>query len=199
MKRLNPGVAGLLLCVAGIGCSSYNVRSLPSITPANAPVRLKTEDVSIGAKAFTDSTEIKAIFNYDLLSKGILPVFVTVENTGSTDVEIQRPRVQFTTPGGQVLDVITADTATGGQGRNAMGEAIFLFGIFSYDNANKFNEELKRDWADKSYGELVVLTPGRTVGKFFYFNVGTSFTVSGSKLNIVYSAGNVRKTATLQF
>ncbi len=197
MRSIVHYLSAVILFSVTVGCSSYPVRAMPSITSSQAPTRGTSAGLNVGAKPYTQSSEIKGIFNYDLLTKGVLPVYLVIENNGSSEVELLRARVQLRTPSGTVCDAVPADAAATGHGRNAVGEAVFLFGIFSYDNANKFNDEMKRDWSDKGLGEVTIVAPGRSVSKFAYFSVGKDFKAPGSQLSLVFTSGSSRPTVTI--
>lgn len=197
-------ISTLLLMIATVGltfgCSTYKVRPMPMMGALDAPSRTSMASVDIGAKALTDKTELKATFNYDMLSKGILPIHLAVDNHSAREIELVRARIELVTASGQALEPINPGAASTGEGRNAMAEAIFFFGIFSYDNANKYNDDLQRDWAEKGMGEVQLVRPGRVMNRFLYFNVGSGFSPSGSTLSVPFQiegAGD-RLTAALR-
>lgn len=188
--------------IVGIaGCRSYPVQPMPSIRADEAPARTTVAGVPVGAKSYTDSGEIKAIFNYDLMGKGVLPVFLVVDNRSDREIELLRARFEFETPSGSQLVPISPAAASTGHGRNAMAEAFWIGGIFSYDNANKFNEDMERDWINKAWPEVALLRPGRTKSGFLYFKVGEDFSASGSRLRIPFEIDQEldRENAILTF
>ena len=100
-----------------------------------------------------------------------------------------------------VHPVADIESVATGAGRNALAEAIFFFGVFSYADANKYNDALVRDWVDKGFSEVQILRPGRTLTRFLYFRVGQDFAPSGATLRVPFerdSRGS-REVAVLRF
>lgn len=202
MSRFYLAVMAVVFAVFSLGCSSYPVRPMPQVQAADAPARANWGAAQLGAKPYIGTAELKAVFNRDLMSKGVLPVLLVVDNTASSsEIEILRGSIEFATAGGSRLAPIGSDSATTGQERNAMAEAIFFFGIFSYDNANKYNDEMRRDWVDKGFPEVAVVMPGRSLSKFLYFNVGKDFKPEASSLLVPARVSNApaRQTVALKF
>ncbi len=200
MRALSFLLLFLSLC-ATWGCQQYPIRPMPAVHASEAPARAASGLIHYGAKAYTDGAEIKAVFNADLLSKGVLPVLLIVDNQSATDLEIVRPRIELSTSSGQEIEPIAPDAATTGEGRNALAEAVFFFGIFSYDDANKYNDEMRRDWIDKAEPEVQIVRAGLTSSKFLYFNVGKDFSPQGSVLHVAaqnFGSGQMQ-TITLKF
>ena len=191
----------LSFLVYGVGCSTYKVRPMPQMKAQEAPSRLSIDGVDLGAKVLYEGAEIKATFSVNLLSNGFLPVHLVVDNRSGSEIEFVRARIEFETPGGERMSPIAATAASTGEGRNAMAEAIFFFGIFSYDNANKYNQDLQRDWAEKGMGEVQVVRSGRTMSKFLYFDVGKDFNPSGASLRVPFDreGSNRQQVAVLRF
>lgn len=183
------------------GCRSYPVQPMPQLGAGEAPARTVIAGTEFGAKAYTDGVESKAVFNYDLMSKGFLPVLLIVDNNSRSELEILRARIELQSPSGERLEPVSGEAVATGEGRNAMAEAIFFFGIFSYDNANKFNDALVRDWVDKGFPVAQIVRPGHTVKKFLYFRVGRGFSPSGATLNVPFQrdSRDSREIAVLKF
>lgn len=202
MSRFCLAFITVLFLVCSFGCSTYPVRPMPAVQATEAPARASWGAAQLGAKPYLGSAELKAVFNRDLMSKGVLPVLLVVDNTrSSSEIEILRGSIELATPAGSRLAPIGSDSASTGQERNAMAEAIFFFGIFSYDNANKYNDEMRRDWVDKGFPEVAVVMPGRSLSKFLYFNVGKDFKPSGASLLVPARVANAaaRQTVALPF
>ncbi|WP_432799423.1 hypothetical protein [Poriferisphaera sp. WC338] len=178
----------MLLAMALIlgGCSTYQVQAMPQISPKAAPASTSAYEVDFGAKPYVTETEAKAVFNYDMMSKGVMPVFVAVENHADQDIEILRARFELQTGSGVKLLPVLPVVASTMHGRNAMAEAFWYFGIFSYDNANKYNEALKRDWAEKAWPEVSIIRSGHTKSGFLYFKVGENYKHSKSILSVPF-------------
>lgn len=191
----------LIFILFSFGCRTYRIRPMPQMSASEAPARISSHGVDFGAKAFSDAGEVKATFTYNMLTKGLLPVHLVIDNNSASEIEIMRVRIELETPNGEVIEPIAADAASSGQGRNAMAEAIFFFGIFSYDNANKFNQDLQRDWLTKGMGQIQVLRPGRTMSKFLYFDVGKDFSPSSARLRVPFqrAGSTARDSVVLQF
>ena len=197
--RFFIGLMGLTLL---LGCASYKVRPIPQLTAQEAPVRSDSGAVAFGAKSYHENAECKAVFNRALCSKGVTPVLLLVDNQSSDDIEVIRAAVESETSSGTVLRPVTPDAASSEHGRNAMAEAIFFFGIFSYDDANRYNDDMARDWVEKGMGEVLILRPRRSAAKFVYFETGSAFSPSGSILRVPFERLGVsrgRETAVLRF
>src|SRR4051794_11926652 len=70
----------VLILASAIGCQQYPVRPMPALRASEAPARADAGQIHVGSKAYTNSGEIKAIFNADLISHGVLPVLLVVDN-----------------------------------------------------------------------------------------------------------------------
>jgi len=191
---------GLLAC--SVGCSTYRVRPIPAIAPEQAPAHSSWGTTQVGARPYARPVETESVFNRDLLSHGVLPVLLIVDNTGSSDeIELVRSGIELATPSGARLAPIGSESAVSGEERNAMAEGIFLFGPFSYDNARNYNDAMRRDWVEKALPEVAVILPGQTLRKFLYFNVGAGFSPAGSTLIVPARVGNAatRQPVSLSF
>ena len=190
-----------MLIVALSGCRAYPVQPMPQLAVDAAPARADLGGARFGAKAYTNGVETKAVFNFDLLSNGFLPVLIIVDNESSSEVQILRARVELETPSGERLEPISGEAVATGAGRNALAEAIFFFGVFSYADANKYNDALVRDWVDKGFSEVQILRPGRILTRFLYFRVGQNFAPSGATLRVPFERDSrgPREVAVLRF
>jgi len=193
-------LCALVLVASALGCQQYPVRPMPGLRATEAPARASFPNADVGAKAYTNGAEIKAIFNADLMSKGVLPVLLLVDNRSSNELEIVRDRIELSTPSGARMQPINPDAATTDQGRNALAEAVLFFGVFSYADAEKYNNEMRRDWVDKAVPEVQIVRSGLTTSKFLYFNVGKDYSLAGSNLNVVIQplGGGPAQTLTLK-
>lgn len=196
------GIAVCLVTFCLAGCHSYKVQPMPQVGVHEAPVRTSASGIAFGAKSYNNAAECKAVFNQSLPARGVIPVLLMVENRGSDDIEILRAACELETPSGSVLRPIGADSASSQHGRNAMAEAVLLFGIFSYDNANRFNDAMARDWVEKGMGEVQIVRSGRSMARFLYFETGSDFATSGSSLRVPFEhlgGSRMRPVATLRF
>jgi hypothetical protein len=78
-----------------------------------------------------------------------------------------------------------------------MAEAVWFFGIFSYDDAKKFNEEMVRDWQEKGMKEVQLVGPGRVLRKYVYFKTSKSQT-AGGKLRVSMESETSRQRASTE-
>ena len=188
-----------LCCMALVcGCRSYPVRALPSTPLSEISAGQRIENVSLAALPCRTTQECKAVFNFPMTDKGHLPILLVVENDGSDTVEVVRSRIEFVSSSGDILSPIEASVVASGFGRNAMAEAIFFFGIFSYDNANKYNDAMVRDWQEQGLKEFQIIGPRRTTRKYLYFNVGKGASVDGSRLRIPVEWRDTRMRRTFE-
>ena len=175
-----------------VGCQTYAVRAMPQISALEAPSKTSSYEVDFGVKPYTEEAQIQAVFNYDMMSKGVMPVYLVVENHSDYEMEMLRMRVELRTASGSVLAPVSPAVAVSGHGRNAAAEAFWLLGMISYDDANKYNEALKRDWAEKAWPEISILAPGRTKAGFMYFNVGENYKQDGSRLTVKFDLDSLQ-------
>lgn len=81
----------ILLLALASGCTSVNVSDLSTQDIPQGGVSQSRDGLSVRAVPLTERSEIRSRFGTDLLSRGILPVFVEFNNRNPTDSFIVSP------------------------------------------------------------------------------------------------------------
>jgi hypothetical protein len=178
------------------------VHPVPPIAAGAAAAHASWGTTQVGAQPYVNPEHTKAVFNRDLLSKGVLPVLLVVDNSGSSsEIELVRSGIALSKPSGGQLAPLAPEASVNGEERNAMAEGVLLLGPFSYDNARNYNDAMRRDWTEKALPDVAVVLPGQTLRKFLYFDVGKNFNTTGATLLVPARVGNAaeRQTVGLKF
>lgn len=77
-------LAFLLLLIAA--CTTYKSQEVPFRAPSALPNMQVVAGAEVAAQAYTDKTEARQAFGFDIRSAGLLPVQVVVDNTGTHDL-----------------------------------------------------------------------------------------------------------------
>lgn len=191
---------GIPLCCMALvcGCRAYPVRAVPSTPLSEISARQTIENVSLAALPCWTTEECKAVFNFPMTDKGYLPILLVVDNEGAETVEVARLRIELVLTSGDTVSPVEASVVASQFGRNAMAEAIFLFGIFSYADADKYNDAMVRDWHEKGLKEIALVAPRRTTRKYLYFNLGKGASVEGSRLRVPVEWPDTRRRRTFE-
>lgn len=73
-----------LLLIAA--CTTYKSQEVPFRAPSALPNMQVVAGAEVAAQAYTDKTEARQAFGFDIRSAGLLPVQVVVDNTGTHDL-----------------------------------------------------------------------------------------------------------------
>lgn len=202
MKRPRLSCAMLLaaaLIAMAAGCKSYPVRTIPTTPVASLAAKEAVGEVTVAAEPVWTADQSKAIFNFPITDKGFLPVLIVIENRSNLTYELLRDRVELIPPTGERLNPVDAKVMASSFGRNAMAEAIFLFGIFSYDDARKYNDAMVDDWDEKALKEAQLIAPGRTLRRYAYFRTGPGEPQGGTlSVGLSNPSTNQVETATVK-
>jgi hypothetical protein len=87
-KNIFPIIASILFTVLAACATSYVAKPLPFRMPGTYPNAQEIAGAVIGARAFTDGKEAKENFGFDIISAGMLPVEIVVDNKGPHPLEI---------------------------------------------------------------------------------------------------------------
>lgn len=88
INSINQMIAvGVFFAVAAC-TTSYVAKPLPFKMPSAYPNAQEVGGAVIGARAFTDAKEAKENFGFDVISAGMLPVEIVVDNKGPHPLEI---------------------------------------------------------------------------------------------------------------
>ena len=91
MSRWGVPVVCVVVLACSVGCSTYPVHPVPPIAADAAAAHASWGTTQVGAQPYVNPEQTKALFNRDLLSHGVLPVLLVVDNSGSSS-EIERVR-----------------------------------------------------------------------------------------------------------
>jgi len=83
----------------GSGCAQYRRKPLAFLMPADMGNAVSIEGAEIGARLLSDRGEAEEAFGFDIISAGVLPVQVVIDNKGSSPVVID-PTQTFLVEGG---------------------------------------------------------------------------------------------------
>ncbi len=199
MKKYRFALVVLVLGTAIVcGCKTYPVQAVLATPILEISARQTIGRVTLAAMPCRTTAECKAVFNFPMTDKGYTPVLLVIDNRDASTVEVIRSSIELVTPGGDVLAPIDASVVASQFGRNAMVEAIFLFGIFSYADADKYNDAMVRDWQEKGLKEIKIVAPGRTARNYVYFNTGTGAPITGSRLRVPVEWQDTRMSRTFE-
>jgi hypothetical protein len=121
--RMLQGLAlCLVLCVAG--CATYTPRIVGIPETAGPGVMTKAqENLTLSVEAYASAEKSKRVFDTDLADKGVIPLLVTVENTGQERYQVHSADFGLR-DGDIVLKRLSTDEASGKAKRNAVGRAV---------------------------------------------------------------------------
>jgi hypothetical protein len=130
MKYFSRMLLALGLLIAG-GCETYQVKPLPFKAPASFQNVTQVAGADVAARAFTDKTETKAAFGFDILGAGMLPVQVVFDNQGDHPLEINGPQSFLEDNTGNLWPILSSQTAYERASRYARTKQIFSEGAYA--------------------------------------------------------------------
>ena len=80
MKKILLIGLALLVAVLASGCASYTVQNIPSQLDENKVVKAGDNDISITALPILTEEDSKKYFDYDLVAKNVLSVYLVIVN-----------------------------------------------------------------------------------------------------------------------
>ncbi len=121
--RMLQGLAlCLVLCVAG--CATYTPKIVSIPETAGPGVMTKAqENLTLSVEAYASAEKSKRVFDTDLADKGVIPLLVTVENTGQGPYQVHSADFVLR-DGGIVMKKLSPDEASGKAKRDAVGRAV---------------------------------------------------------------------------
>ena len=172
-KRCIAPLALILAAVALVGCSTAHPKSYSA---ADEPMRLYTQETNglrISTDAILDGARSDKYFSTDTLKKGIIPVFVRVENvssSGSVLVEKELFRIAVNTDlasgapiSGEVQHRTAGGEVTAGVGLLALSSPLIIVGSAMISTA----DEVRHNFVDKEFRNQS-LSVGRSAQGFVY-------------------------------
>jgi len=108
-------VARYAVCVvlaASFGCGRpFNVKTQPEMPAASDAVSVSAGKVTVGARAITDEDYLYDSFDANLILAGVLPVRVTLSNSGSESVDLKNTGFELRATQGRIHKAINARRA----------------------------------------------------------------------------------------
>jgi hypothetical protein len=96
--RLAMGSAALLLAAAGFGCGRpFNVKTQPTLPSAGYVAKASLDEITVEALAITDEDFLYDTFDANLIAAGVLPVRVSLTNSGAAPAELKNARFEIET------------------------------------------------------------------------------------------------------
>jgi len=111
---LRPVIICTLCLFSGamLGCGKpFNVKAKTELPPANYAAGSASDSVSIQAQAIRDEDFLYETFDANLISAGVLPVRVMLNNSGGRTVDLQKARFEIRQQTGRGLKAVDARTA----------------------------------------------------------------------------------------
>ncbi len=87
-RIISRGFAMILLFTVTACAESYQAKPLPFKMPGAYPNAQEAGGAKIGARAYTDVKEAKENFGFDIISAGMLPVEIVIDNKGPHALEV---------------------------------------------------------------------------------------------------------------
>ena len=150
------------------GCST--AKPIPVREMTEYPNRRSISTVSVAAEAF-HAPQTRKVFNHGINEKGFLPVLIVVRNDDRVPIIINASDIRLRDAWGEVHWRVPARVLAGNFERSPGWEAVLLFGLLSFMDADRWNAKLHADWQDKELANRVVLQPHSTAYRFVYFEL----------------------------
>jgi hypothetical protein len=182
----------LLALIAGAfisGCSTMNVTEFKAQPASTYRYKAETNGLTLAVEPFTAKHQVKETFNTDVVSKGIIPVLVVVENNGSATYLLAKEKALV---GKGSTNALTGQLSTGGTGDTAakvgagflavsiisgpavvVAAPLLIGGMKAMSNADVIRHNL----SDKALASHTI-EPGKRAYGFLYFQLakGQKFT-----------------------
>lgn len=168
VSRMTITLVAVTSILGSAGC--YTVKPIPLRQIDEYPVRESVSDVTVAVEALRDRA-CEEVFNRRLSSKGFVPVLVVVGNRSNSVVTLLGSGIQLQDEAGQIHHRVPARVVAAKYERQPGLEAVLLFGMLSFMDANQHNDKLHADWAEKELGQRMIVRPHTTVHGIAYFNL----------------------------
>ena len=93
MKKIMLISLVLLVAVLASGCASYTVQNIPSQLDENKGVKAGDNDISITALPILTEEDSKKYFDYDLVAKNVLSVYLVIVNHSQSAIQFVSSQV----------------------------------------------------------------------------------------------------------
>ncbi len=176
------------------GCAT--IKPIPVRPLEDYPNRMSISEVSVAVEAF-HAPQTAKVFNHRINDKGFLPVLLVIRNDGDDPIAVNAGEITLRPAQGQIRRRIPARVLAGRFERSAGAEAVLLFGIFSFMDANQANDKLHADWQDKELAKRILLQPHSTAYGFTYFELAKREQQNKMTLTVPVLCGEYKNKETL--
>ena len=175
-------VMSVLLVLCLVGCATYKVQQV-SVHHASSYLHKQTlHDITIACDPFDTADKAKSAFYIDVTKKGYYPINIIITNNSPNQVAVIKQKIQLHDVTGGVNLPVDSAVVVDQFEHNALMEAFWGFGIFSYMAAEDANKKMKADWYEKELPEEKILKPGRAMHGFVFFKPRTSAKVISNSI-----------------
>jgi hypothetical protein len=120
------------LIIVCLGCAtSYKAKPLPFKYPSAYPNAVQVAGATIGSKAFIDKEEAQKAFGFDIISAGMLPVQIAVDNQGKKGLSIVANQTFLLDKEGNLWPVLSDKFAYNRVTKYAQTKKIFKEGAYA--------------------------------------------------------------------
>lgn len=164
------------------GCASYTVRAVPIPKTVLMPFSRIDNSVMVAVDPYIQPGRQKEVFNDEL--KGVLPLYILVENRGDRELSLHRSAIALELPDGRQISPVKSATVAGRLARepsrvspsDEVQGAVMLVLLFpliplavaAIDAQKKTQEARVVDYLNKEFQD-VVLTKDASAHGFVYF------------------------------
>lgn len=176
---LRLGIGGTLCLFAGtmLGCGKpFNVKTRADLPPATYAASTTSDSINIQAQAITDEDFLYETFDANLISAGVLPVRVMLNNSSDRTLDLQKVRFEIRQHAGRGFKAVDA--------RGAFKRLISYYEISAY-NKSGYKESLGT-FSEHGVDLKTPLAPGQSRQGFMFFLV-PSEAAQGAGLTLVVS------------
>lgn len=167
------------------GCASYRFGRLPSPYIIDQPNAITQKDVSVAVK-FISSSEALTTFDCEMNKRNISPVFIVIENKGSSTYGFRKTDVDSSYISGEEAAKKCARSTMGRVATyGVLGLIVILWVVFipmaigEMINCPKINAQMRADYISNEIADATI-GPGRSLSGVMYvapFKSGTTFTI----------------------
>lgn len=172
------------LAAFSTACASHDIKTVQLLEPSEYNNIETSAGLTIGIELYDTDAKTLAAFDSKLVRKGIYPIQVSIRSSSQTELLIVRSQITIQSETTADLRPMTAEEVAEEVENNAMANAIFGFGIFSYAAAKDANEERQADFVNKQVPDEWIVRPNRLSGGFLFFKFPKGQSPAGKTLVI---------------
>jgi hypothetical protein len=178
------------IALSGCGGKPFNVKPEPTLQPRAAPAgpgaEARSAVAAVRARAVKDEDYLFDTFDANLIMAGVLPVMVTVTNTGAEPLDLDRARFEIRAWNGRGYK---ADAP-----RKAYERLVSYYGITTYSK-DGYNES-REDFSSHALDFETPLAAGQSRDGLIFFPV-PSDVAGGQGLRLLITRLGHRRAATV--